>query len=131
MSNLLPTLLVPILSTLAARPVAPPAPDASRVEVELVEKIGAAKRARTEFVLVSDGYASSSLEHSDHERRCEAKIAPVRDAWHLELECRPHGRGPAELEVAVSARVPRGKRTVVASMERPDGTKVEVALTVR
>jgi hypothetical protein len=134
MPNLLPALLLPLL-TLAARPSPPlsaAAPGAARIEVELVEKIGgASKRERTAFVLLSDGQGSSSLEHSDEARRCEAKVSPVHEGWLLDLECRRHGNGRADLDVLASARVVRGKRTVVAAMERPDGAGIEVALTVR
>ncbi|MEX1367941.1 MAG: hypothetical protein AB1Z98_32730 [Nannocystaceae bacterium] len=118
-------------SALSSTPTAPKgtaAASPTEVALEVIERDGG-KSSRFSFVVSTHGTIEAWLEEGDGARRCQVQVLPDRAGLQLDLECK--GRGASTLRIeTVRALVP-GKRTRIAQVNRPGGSKSEVFATLR
>jgi cobalamin-dependent methionine synthase I len=130
------TLVVAVLIAGATATPALADDTARRAEVELVETSKDVTKTIAFTLAVVDDGASSSISSRLADGYYQIKVRrstegkPKRSVTWVELE-RHDGKGPDSLSVHAMTTAAIGKRAVLLEVDRGDGTKYEVAVTVR
>jgi len=123
-------ILGPTSMLLSTALLAAPKPNtaATEVEIEVIERSGSGSSSFA-FVVPLDGEVTAWIDKDDHARRCEMRVARVRQGLVLDLDC---GGSPEHaLEVQAIRPLTPGLRTRLAQVKRPGGTDRQVFVTLR
>jgi hypothetical protein len=136
-----PALLALLLSTLStastsstagptsAKPEATtPRIAAAEIVLEVVEQ-RADKPSSFGFVVPVEGIVEAWIDRGDDPRRCEVEVDEVGDALRVKLHC--DGSPDRSLRVEARRKLVPGKRTRIAEVTRPGGTKRQVFVTLQ
>lgn len=106
-----------------------PSVQGAELAIEIVER-GQGQPGRFGFVVPVDGRVEAWVGEGDAARHCKVKARPAgRDGQHLDLHC--SGEKAHELRVEATRSFASGKRTKVAEVQRPGGSKSQVFVTLR
>jgi hypothetical protein len=131
-------LSLPVVALLAAAPVGAHAAGNDEIRTLDVEVVDAQKGASetTRMTVALDGQRSSklSIPIGEYQYAIDARCEPALSG-HVptsvklrRLDLRPGA--PGRLDVESGAAVSPGVRTVIATVMRPDGSRIEVAVRV-
>lgn len=81
------------------------------------------------FVVPVDGSVEAWIDRGDDPRRCEVRVGRVRDGVLVKLAC--EGSPDRALKVEASRSLAPGKRTRIAEVTRPGGSKSQVFVTLQ
>jgi hypothetical protein len=106
-----------------------PSVQGAELAIEIVER-GQGQPGRFGFVVPVDGRVDAWVGEGDSTRHCTVKTRPAgAEGQRVDLRCR--GDKAHELRVEATRSFASGKRTMVAEVQRPGGSKSQVFVTLR
>jgi hypothetical protein len=121
-------------STLSAAPssgkpvAATPRAASTEIALEVVEQRSGGSSSFG-FVVPIHGMVEAWIDRGEDPRRCEVKAIELRGAFMVELRC--DGGPDRALRVEATRPLVPGKRTRIAEVTRPGGTKRQVFVTLQ
>jgi hypothetical protein len=107
---------------------AKPKASATEIALEVVEQ-GSGGASSFGFVVPIHGSVEAWIDRGEEPRRCEVEAIEVREAFMVKLHC--EGGPDRTLKVEATRSLVPGKRTRVAEVTRPGGTKRQVFVTLQ
>jgi hypothetical protein len=119
----------PTAKPTAAKPTAAkPKAAATEIALEVVEQ-GSGGASSFGFVVPIHGSIEAWIDRGEEPRRCEVEATLVREELMVELHC--EGGPDRTLKVEATRSLAPGKRTRIAEVTRPGGTKRQVFVTLQ
>lgn len=115
-------------STLSATPSAERSTAATELLLEVVE-LRAGDPTSFGFVVPIHGEVEAFVDRGDDPRRCEVQASRARDGLVVELRC--DGGPDRALRVKATRALVPGKRTRIAEITHPGGTRRQVFVTLQ
>ena len=100
-----------------------------RIEVELVQN--GKKPSRVSFVIPREGEVQAWVAGGDKPRICTLRTVEVGPRVSIKLHCHGTGAEAESFKVESTTALPKGKKVVLAEVERADGRRIEVSATAR